>query len=542
LLPVLFDPQHLSLKRTVGVGASLTFVLQSTATTAPCPLCGQPSARPHSRYVRRLADLPCHDRSVRLQVEVRRFFCANADCRRRIFAERLLAVAAVHARTTMRLDNAHGTIGLALGGEAGSRLAARLAMRTSADTLLRRIRRAPLPRHPPVRVLGVDDWAWRKGRSYGTILCDLESGRPIDLLPDRQAATLTAWLKDHPEVEVISRDRAGAYAQAAREGAPQARQVADRWHLLKNIREMLESVLGRRRDRLATAARAMATGVSASPDLGSAAPAPTPSPTPEAPPHGLSRKEAARATSRARRRERYDAVLALHRQGFSDRDIARRLHMSRITVQRYRRGPGFPERCAGARRPSHLDPYGDEVRRRWEGGCRNAAQISRELIAAGHPVSYGMVRQRVEEYREAERGRPPPAKPPSPRRVSWLLLGGVSAVTAQDERFVEVLCRQDEEIRQAAELAKQLAGMVRREREAALEGWLVRAGANGMPSELRGFAAALRQDQAAVEAALHEPWSNGAVEGSINRLKLIKRQMFGRAKFDLLRQRVLLAG
>jgi transposase len=228
--------------------------------------------------------------------------------------------------------------------------------------------------------------------------------------------------------------------------------------------------------------------------------------------------------------------MALHRQGFSDRDIARRLHMSRITVQRYRRGPGFPERCASPRRPSRLAPYGDEVRRRWEGGGRNAAQISREFIAAGYPVSYGMVRQRVQEYRQAERGRPPPVKPPSPRRTSWLPGGGWE-VSGEDQAFVEVLCREDEEIRQAAELAKEFAGMIRREREAALEGWLGRA--EGIPSELRGFAARLRQDQAAVEAALDEPWSNGPVEGCINRPKTIKRQMYGRANFDLLRLRVL---
>jgi transposase len=485
-----------------------------------------------------LADLPSHDRPVRLFLEVRRFYCANTDCCRRIFAERLPTVAAVHARTTVRLDQAHVTIGLALGGEGGARLATRLAMPTSADTLLRRIRRAFLPRHPAVRVLGVDDWAWRKGRCYGTIVCDLESGRPVDLLPDREAATLTTWLKGHPEVEVISRDRAGAYAQAAREGAPQARQVADRWHLLKNIREMLEGVLGRRRDRLQAAAQAAATVGGTGQDLGIAVPTPAPRTPPETPPRP-SRKEAARATSRQRRRERYDAVMAFHRQGLSDRDIARRLHMSRITVQRYRRGPGFPERCAGPRRPSRLDPYGDEVRRRWEGGCRNAAQISRELIAAGCPVSYGMVRQRVQEYREAERGRPPPVKPPSPRRTSWLLLGGGWEATAEDKGFVEVLCQQDEEIRQAAELAREFAGMIRQEREAALEGWLGRAEADGIPSELRGFAATLRQDQAAVEAALYEPWSNGPVEGCINRLKTIKRQMYGRANFDLLRLRVL---
>jgi transposase len=476
---------------------------------------------------------------VALRLLLRRFFCDRPDCPRRLFCERLPGLLDPYARTTGRLTQAQRRIGLALGGEAGARLARQLAFPTSPDTLLRRIRSTPASHRPTPRALGVDDWAWRKGRSYGTILCDLESGRPIDLLPDREAATLTAWLKDHPAVEVISRDRAGAYAQGAREGAPQAKQVADRWHLLKNIREMLEGVLGRCRDRLKAAARAAAAVVIARSDSETAVPVVAPSTNPETPPTPPARREAVRMAGRERRRERYDEVMALQRQGRSDRDIARQLHMSRNTVQRYRRAPEFPERCEGRRRPSRLDPYGAEVRRRWEGGCRNAARISREMIAEGYPVSYWMVRQCVKGYREAEGGRPPPTKPPSPRRTSWLLLGGAWEVTAEDQRFAEVLCQQNEEIRQAAALAKELAGMVRREREAALEGWLVRAGAGGMPAELRGFAAALRQDQAAVEAALHEPWSNGPVEGAINRLKTIKRQMYGRANFDLLRQRVL---
>jgi len=315
--------------------------------------------------------------------------------------------------------------------------------------------------------------------------------------------------------------------------------VADRWHLLKNIREMLESVLGRCRDRLKAAARAAAAVVTARSDAETVVPVTEPSTSPEAPPTPPTRREAVRTAGRERRRERYDEVIALQRQGRSDRDIARRLHMSRNTVQRYRRASEFPEPCAGRQRPSRLDPYSAEVRRRWEDGCRNAAQISREMIAEGYPVSYWMVRQCVKGYREAECGRSPPAKPPSPRRTSWLLLGGAWEVTAADQRFAEVLCQQDDEIRQTAKLAKELAGMVRREQEAALEGWLIRAGAAGMASELRGFAAALRQDQAAVEAALQEPWSNGPVEGCINRLKTIKRQMYGRGNFDLLRLRVL---
>jgi transposase len=547
LHPVLsFDPQRLSFKCTVGVGASLTFVIQSTAPTAACPLCGQTSARPHSRYLRRLADLPCHDRPVRLHLEVRRFFCANADCPRRIFAERLPAVAAVHARTTVRLDKAHCNIGLALGGEAGSRLAARLAMPTSPDTLLRRVRRAPLPQHPAVRVLGVDDWAFRKGHRYGTILCDLERHRPVELLPERSAEALSAWLKKHPEVEVISRDRADEYIRGAGAGAPQAVQVADRWHLLRNLQDALKATVDRHHAEIRAAARAVVA------DATTPAPGQTDLPAPaaasEAP---ASARQTQRQQVRRQRRERlYDEVLALHGEGISQRVIADRLGVHRSTVRRFVESGSFPER-AGRRSARRTDCFIDYLKDRWAAGCRNAMRLYAELQDRGYSGSYYSVRRQLAKWRSAlppgDEGKPPRPVPavmgrPSARRVSWLLLMDGTDLDPQERQFREQLEERCPELRGAAELARAFRALVREHREAGWDAWLSEVCSPASAKEMRGFAEGLKKDEVAVRAALRLEWSNGQVEGQVNRLKLIKRQMFGRAKFDLLRQRVLLAG
>ncbi len=198
-------------------------------------LAGVPIAGVHSRYERRLLDLPSHGRTVQMRVAVRRFRCAEPSCQRRIFAEPLGdAVAGRSARRTSRLEAIVHHLGIALGGRPAAALARRLMLPVSKDTLLRAVRRHAAGDSSSLHVIGIDDWAWKRGQRYGSIICDLERRRVVDLLPDREPATVEAWLSRHPEITVISRDRGGGYGQAATRAAPQAVQVADRWHLMEN--------------------------------------------------------------------------------------------------------------------------------------------------------------------------------------------------------------------------------------------------------------------------------------------------------------------
>ena len=319
LTQLLRAPSGSRLVRTDFDGITLTLGIATTLPYACCPICGVDTWRIHSRYTRQLAEEPILGHPVRLEMTVRRFvhrFAVSAA----IFAEPLDGFAAKHARTTVGLAQTHRAIGAALGGEAGARLAAKTAVPTSPDTLLRRVKHVDVPGPKPLRFVGIDDWAWCKGQRYGTIVVDLETSTVVDLLSDRDAATVSAWLRAHPGVKLISRDRSSAYSQAASEAAPKAQQVADRWHLLKNVREAIERLFERQYSLIADAFKSTdlaPDGQNApSSEVHSATTSPESS-SQSAPSNcipGSPREEAALA-KRGRRTERFDRVHELRRQG-----------------------------------------------------------------------------------------------------------------------------------------------------------------------------------------------------------------------------------
>lgn len=518
----------------VSIGtAEVTATLLATRTEAPCPLCSRLSHRIHSRYQRTLVDLPWSQHRVRLVLTVRKFFCDMDTCVRRIFTERLPGVVAPYARRTARLTEVLRLLAFALGGEAGTRVVERLALSASPATLLRLIRQTSLPDTAPPRVLGVDDWAFRKGHRYGTILVDLEGHRVLDLLPDRQADQFAGWLREHPGVAFVSRDRAQVYADGARRGAPDAVQVADRFHLLKNLREALERLLLHERPALQAAAGEETADPAPLKTYGSADRVPW-----------QARAEAASQAKHAPKLAQYAEIVRLHTAGAAIKHIAEAVGVTRRTVYRYLRLDGPPDRKRPVRsRPRLLTPFEPYLRQRWQEGCHTKSQLLREVRGQGYTYGPSNVYRFLKRV-EWEAARPPRAaafplsEVPSPRHVASLLVQRAERLTAEDSAYLTRLCMQTPTVASAYALTVDFATMLRERQGHRLDGWLTEAKASGI-KELAAFARGLETDYAAVKAGLQVEWSNGQTEGQVNKLKLVKRQMYGRANFDLLRLRVL---
>jgi transposase len=562
----------------------VTLTVTSIQTGAHCPVCGQSGSRVHSSYAREPSDLALAGHKVRLCLNVRRFFCSNLACERKTFTERLPGVIKPFARRTDRLAETLCSLGQALGGEAGSRCATHLAIPVSPDTLLRLVRHSGLPPSSTPDVLGVDDWAWKKRQTYGTILVDLERHEVVDLLPDRSADSLAEWLQQHPGVKIITRDRGGIYAEGAQRGAPDAQQVADRFHLLKNLREALEPLLSREHAHLPKLA-VSTTRLQDSPpapyqvlsevesaiypatssddaaveqDVCISMEVPEPSAATEtALSKPRTRAEQIKHDHRERRYARYQEVIELHGQGKSIHSIAQQIGIARRTVRRYIAAGAFPEIALRGRMPSLLDKFEPYLRLRWREGCHNAMQLYREIHHQGYTGSYPSVSRWAAQIRKTTRTLSQPDTPKtactaaqspmrqpenrrklSPSRAAWLLVRKPADLTLEQKVAVEQMCRASSEIAAAYDLAQDFAHMVREHTADPLPSWLDTA-RNCRLSEMRSFANGIQRDLAAVTAGLSLPWSNGQVEGQVNRLKLLKRSMYGRAKFDLLKHRLL---
>jgi transposase len=434
---------------------------------------------------------------------------------------------------TLRLQEALREMGFELGGEAGARLGKKLSYPGSPDTILRLVKHEHLPTPSSPRVVGIDDWSWKRGLRYGTLICDLESHRPIDVLADRSVQTVSAWFEKRPSVEIVSRDRSAEYAAAISKGAPQALQVADLWHVGKNLTESVQTLLARCRAEIRRALHAQATLEPAETE---------PVPQEEQRPARSRGEEQARLARRAQKLDRYEQVIELHDQGLSVTDIAARVGISGRTVQRWLAHGSFPEARRRRRRPSLIDPYERYVLLWWREGNRNGAQLYRELRAQGYKGSSKAMYNYLATLRtpQADSSKSTPFKaqkhksvpPPAPllenfsaRQATWLLVRRPSDLDETQQKELALMRQASPTVEEAYRLTQAFMQMIREHTGQQLESWLSSVEESTLP-EFKSFAKGIQQDKAAVLAGLTLPWSNGPLEGHVNRLKLIKRSMY----------------
>ncbi|MEM9807539.1 MAG: ISL3 family transposase [Cyanobacteria bacterium P01_D01_bin.56] len=548
LLP---DSSALALKHWDLDTTTQQFVItvESTQVMANCPLCQAPSGRVHSHYQRTLRDLPLVQFSLTLLLEVCKFFCLNDSCQRRIFTERLPSIVAPWARRTVRYTDHLIAIGLELGGAAAARLSHRVGYGYSRNTSLRLLSGLPLPEVVTPKILGIDDFAFRKGHHYGTILVDLETNHPIALLPDRTAETLATWLKDHPGIEILSRDRSKTYKRGMSQGAPDAIQVADRFHLLHNLEETLEKALKGHSKILKQVEQEQlqSEGV-----IGSKVSGAQSSDTRTA-------QQRKTAQKRAERLNNYEQVHSLRKQGYKVKYIAYHLGMGKRTVYTYLSHETFPEWQPSSRQcRSIVDPYKPYLLDQWSQGRQHTKQLFKEIQQLGYSGTYETVARYTHTLRLTQpqpipnpdslkdlpgRGPAPkmtikPQKPLSARRAAWLVLQQTDTLTDKQKTLLERLT-QHAELSETIQLTQGFIDLVRQRLPEQLDSWLEKA-KNSTVKAFQSFSKGIEEDYEAVKAGLTLDVSNGPVEGQNNRLKMLKRQMFGRAGLDLLAKRLIL--
>jgi transposase len=451
-----------------------------------------------------------------------------------VFTERLPDFLAVSSRLTIRLRTAVQEIGFESTGKGGERLGSKLGMPVSDVTLLSSLFLVPLPEIGQVHVIGVDDWSWRRGKRFGTILVNLEMHKIVGLLPDREAESVRQWLAAHPEISVVSRDRGAVYIDAATLGAPQATQVADRWHILSNLGDAVEAFLIRAHIRLSDGAVSLQKEQAENKPLSSFSATPA-----------SQRKSQAHLL---RKWKLYERVQELHATGMSLRKIGEELGLARNTVRKYfRQAPEPPRPTPRPFRESRLDPYEDYLLQRWSQGERNAAQLHREIRERGYPGSASLVRAYIAHLRTTTADGSPPrsrkerAQALSPRALRWLLSHKREELDQQEQARLDQLLNLSPQKETIYTLLQAFLKMVHERKHQDLRLWMVQAATSGIP-ELKSFVNGIERDYEAVHAALRLPWSQGITEGKVNKLKTLKRMMYGRAGFPLLQQRLLHAG
>jgi transposase len=479
-----------------------------------------------------------------LLLTVRKFFCQVATCPRKIFTEQLPELIKPSSRLTTRLRTLIQAISSALNGKGGARLGEEVGFHFSCMTFLRALHLLPTPPVEQVRVVGLDDFAWKRGSRYGTIILDLETHTLIDMLPDREAESVKTWLEAHPEIEFVSRDRAGAYADGAARGAPQAKQIADRWHVAKNLGDAVEDYLKRKRIRIPDVEP---PGQSSRLDRGSSVENV----------HGPAeqmRKVQMNEQYKDQRQELWEQVQTLHEQGYGVRTIGKLLGLARNTVRRYLKMEEGWHVAARPKRRSLLDLYRDYLLMRWLQGEHNGNQLTREIRSQGYRGCDTLARDYTTYLRKTypdvsslprtpASAQPTPPPPPlvsksSPRQMRWLLIKKREDLDEEEQAELTRLLEGSEEVRLVHRLLQAFLQMLRERQAQRLDAWMKEARSSGI-KELQSFVAGIERDYQAVKAGLSFHWSQGPVEGTVNKLKVHKRLMYGRAGFPLLRQKML---
>lgn len=512
------------LERVERDARGITLVARARSATGDCPTCGQSAVRVHGRYERRVRDVAVGASAAVIRLVVRRFLCENPACPAVTFAEQIPGLTSPHARFTALLDRQVATIGMALAGRAGSRLAARLGIAVSRHTLLRRVRAVPDPPGVTVPdVLGVDEFALRKGHVYASVMIDMATRRPVDIVSGRDATMFADWLRAHPGVRVICRDRAGGFADGGRTGAPDAIHVADRYHLWRNLGEAVERCVAAHRDALADPV----AGQKREPK----------SPQIPQPPARDPDQQFIRFRDTAYRR--HAQVHALLAAGRSKRGVARELGMGIHTVRRYAAATD-PEQLLGRLlnrgHASRLDPYKPYLHQRLADGVHNGKTLHHEIATMGYTGSYSTLRDYLQHRKPALAAVPDP--PPAVRTVTAWMMTRPDRLRESDRLRLTAILTRSPALDALAGSVRAFATMMVERDGHLLDDWITEAAASGHPP-LAGFAKGLLADHDAVRNGLTLPWSSGACEGNVNRIKMIKRQMYGRANLDLLRIRTI---
>jgi transposase len=532
-------PLDLAIVETKMCETELLITVQSTIASAQCPTCGARSNRHHSSYLRSIQDTPIGLFTVWLQLKVRRFRCDNQNCPQKTFAEQHPDLVGRRLRRTNRLLMNLTQIGLALAGAAGARLADKLAMTASASTILRLLHHLEAPPIVTPRIIGIDEWAFRKGVNYGTLIVDHETHKPIDLLPERHCEVVKQWLEKQPSVEMVTRDRAGEYREAITQALPEAIQIADRWHLFKNLREAIERHISRRyqvvRQLVVTSIRAE-DGEQVDANIGVNYRRYARGP-------GQAALQGARSETRA---TLFAAVKERHQQGVYTREIAQEFNLSRKTVSRWVNCESLSADSRGRfKRKCLIDDYIPYLQQRIAAGCTNQSQLWREIAGQGFTGDRSLVARWIRQHYDTKdklsahvSRKPTKVKMPGSKELAWLLFRPHDELAEEEKQLVDVLL-QDAKLAEFRQRAHEFLQIVR---DGLCEQWLLwlESSCESAVKELNNFAMALRKDASAIYEAIQQSWSNGATEGHVNRLKFLKRQMYGRASFELLRIRVLL--